>query len=67
MWTCTTNVEPLTGIGPGPLSDEEFDERVAAYEARFDAAQAGAVKRSGLYQHTNDKPPKAAAEVNDGD
>lgn len=55
----TDEVEPIAGIGWGPLTDAEFEEAVAIYEALFDDEQKGAVKASGLYKHVPN-PPRAA-------
>ena len=45
MWEWVREgMEPLTGIGPGPLSDEEFEEREARYLAGFPGAPKDAVR-----------------------
>lgn len=56
MWTFIGDGEPLAGIGPGPLTDEEFEARVEQYEARYSEDQRGAVQASGLYQHEGASP-----------
>lgn len=58
-WKFVGNCEPLPGIGYGPLTDAEFEEKAAAYEAQF-PGQEGAVKRSKLYEHVKDKPEAKA-------
>lgn len=55
-------LEPLTGIGPDALTDEAFEQRVAAYEAQF-AEGAGSVAASGLYEHDGPAPRRRGAEA----
>lgn len=63
MWIfASTTQEALPGIGYEPLTDAEFEAAVERYEAQFDAAQRGAVKRSGLYRHVKDKPEAKAGD-----
>ncbi len=67
MWICKAESlarEPLSGIGPGPFTDEEFGEAVTRYEAQFSADQVGAVARSGLYEHvaTGSGPEPSSGE-----
>lgn len=58
-------VEPVPGIGPGPLEDAEFEKRVARYEARFDESQRGLLKASGIYVHKRGRLTRAVATGED--
>jgi hypothetical protein len=53
-WVFVGKGEPLTGFGPGPLTDEEFEEKVKWHEAQFEG-QKGAVVASGLYEQVTER------------
>lgn len=61
-----TEQGPLTGIGPDPLTEDEFAARVAVYEAQFEAGR-GSVARSGLYELMDlaEPAPLAQSEFDD--
>ena len=52
----STTQEPLPGIGPGPLTDEEFDAAIT----RMWPGEEDAVRKGGLYEHVKDKPETKA-------
>lgn len=63
-------VEPMAGLGPGPLTDAEFEAAVARLEAQHDDEERGAIVASGIYQHRDDDleagGPDWAARLEEG-
>ncbi len=47
-WNVAAGWEPIPGIGPGPLTDEEFEARVKVLTER-DGSDPEAYRTSGVY------------------
>ena len=63
-WNVDPRWEPIPGIGPGPLTDEEFEARVKVLTER-DGSDPEAYRTSGVYvsEGVDDAPAEAEEAV----
>lgn len=64
MWTVNEGWEPLPGIGPGPIEDDDFEVAAAAYGAMH-ACTVEEIKAGPVYQHVAGKAKAPAASAAD--
>ncbi len=60
-WNVAAGKEPIPGIGPGPLTDEEFEARVKVLTER-DGSDPEAYRTSGVYVNEGASEPDVAPE-----